>query len=74
MIMTLCERCGRRYPYEETAYLCCRKRYGCGIEISNGIVSRVCGESIKDGKFWFCKSCQSKKMRNWRTAKVMNDG
>ena len=56
-----CKTCGKRYSYVETAQLCCIKK-GCGKVISpNSILSDVCGETIDDGKWFFCKKCRSKK-------------
>lgn len=59
-----CKKCKRRYHYIETASLCCSKRGGCGqLQDPFGIISDECGETVKDGKWYFCKSCQRKKQK-----------
>lgn len=67
-----CSKCGKRYHYEETAKLCCTNRGGCGKkETPNAVITHVCGETVRDGKWYFCRSCQRKKQNSWRTANIV---
>lgn len=67
-----CETCKTKYPFKETAELCCTDRGGCGKkDTPAAVLTYVCGDSVKDGKWWFCKECRHKKMSAWRTAKVI---
>lgn len=66
-----CSICNERYPYKETANLCCRDRSGCGAKSDpNSILTSVCGKTISNGKWYFCKSCQRKKQNAWRTVRL----
>jgi len=66
--MLRCKKCNSRYHYEETAILCCTKQ-GCGKEETKyNILTSVCGKTISNGKWFFCKSCQRLKQNAWRTA------
>jgi len=69
-----CQKCNANYRHPETAYLCCRERGGCGKkETPQCIITHVCGETINDGRYYFCKSCQRKKQNNWRTASIISE-
>ena len=54
---TRCSKCKRKYPYEETAFLCCREKNGCRAKATpKSIITHVCGETVKNGKWYFCRS------------------
>jgi len=57
-----CSKCKNNYKFKETAILCCTDRNGCGKkDTPNSIITSQCGETITNGKWYFCKSCQMKK-------------
>ena len=67
-----CKKCKCRYHYEESARLCCTDKGGCGKkETPDSVITSVCGETISNGKWYFCKSCQRKKQNAWRSAKLI---
>lgn len=64
-----CSKCNTHYRLQETAELCCIEKGGCGKKATpNQITTHVCGETISNMKWYFCKSCQRKKQNAWRTA------
>jgi len=55
-----CGQCKRQFALKETAKLCCTDM-GCKKQTTNGVLAHVCGVTIHDKRFYFCKDCTKKR-------------